>query len=76
LIVLNATLAARKRENKTVNYLTFSERGNEDINNFIIELEKMFTINRMSNNRKYLVIVSCLKETAENFYDELAKIIE
>jgi len=37
---LNAILAGGSRENKIVNYLTFSKRGNENINNFIIDIEK------------------------------------
>ncbi len=39
LINLNVALV-RGRENKTVNYPTFSGRGDEDINDFIMELEK------------------------------------
>ncbi len=75
LTALNATLTAKEREKKIVNYLTFSERGDKDINDFIIELEKVFTINRMPNNRKYLVVTSCLKGIVANFYDRLAEIM-
>ncbi len=71
---LNATLAGGGRENKFINYLTFSERGDEDIDDFISELAKAFVINRIPDNRKHIVAVSCLKGTAANFYDELAGI--
>ncbi len=73
---LNAMLAGGGRENKSVNYPTFSKRGDEDINDFISELAKVFAVNRVSNNRKYIVAASCLKETAANFYDRLAGITE
>jgi len=62
------------RENKSVNYPTFSSRGDEDINDFMSELTKVFTVNRVPNNRKYIVAASCLKGTAANFYDGLAGI--
>ncbi len=74
LINLNATLARGDKENKSVNYSTFSGRGDEDIDNFISELTKAFAINRVSDNRKHIVAVSCLKEIAANFYDGLASI--
>ncbi len=38
---LNAMLAGGGRENKSVNYPTFSKRGDEDINDFISELARM-----------------------------------
>jgi len=72
---LNMILAARREERKTVNYPTFSKRGNKDINNFIMKLEKVFTINKILDNRKYLIVVSCLKRTATNFYNRLVGII-
>ncbi len=50
---LNITLASRIKENKTVNYLTFNKREDENINDFITKLEKTFTVNRIANNRKY-----------------------
>ncbi len=71
---LNITLVEEKRENKSANYLIFSERGKEDIDDFIIELEKAFVINRVPDNRKHIVIVSCLKGIAANFYDGLVRI--
>jgi len=37
---LNATLVGGSRENKSVNYPTFSRRGDEDIDDFILELIK------------------------------------
>ncbi len=40
LINLNTTLAEGGRENKTISYPTFSEREDEDVNNFINKLEK------------------------------------
>ncbi len=70
---LNAALV-RGRENKTVNYLTFSGKDNKDINDFIIELEKAFIINRVADNRKHVIAISCLKKIAANFYDRLAGI--
>ncbi len=73
---LNATLAGGGRENKSVNYPTFSGREDEDIDNFMLELVKAFTVNRVSDNKKYIVAVSCLKRTAANFYDGLADITE
>ena len=42
---LNVTLAGGGRENKSINYLTFSERGDEDIDDFISKLTKAFTVN-------------------------------
>ncbi len=71
---LNATLAGGGRENKSVNYPTFSGRGDEDINDFMSELAKAFAVNRVPDNRKHIVAASCLKGTAANFYDGLAGI--
>jgi len=71
---LNTILAAGGGERKVVNYLSFSRRGDENINNFITELEKAFVVNRVVDGRKYLVASSYLKETAANFYDRLAGI--
>ena len=73
---LNTTLAGGGRENKSVNYPTFSGRGEEDIDDFMSELTKAFTVNRVPDNRKYIVTASCLKGTAANFYDGLANITE
>ncbi len=42
---LNMTLVGGGRENKSVSYLTFSERGDEDIDDFMLELAKAFAIN-------------------------------
>ena len=42
---LNATLAGGGKENKSVNYLTFSGRGDKDIDDFMSELTKAFAIN-------------------------------
>ena len=72
---LNVTLAEEGRENKSVNYPTFSERGDEDIDDFMTKLTKAFTINRVPDNRKHIVVASCLKGTVANFYDRLASII-
>ncbi len=74
LINLNVTLAGRGRENKSVNYPTFSEKDDEDIDDFISELTKAFAVNRVPDNRKYIVVASCLKRTVANFYDGLASI--
>jgi len=71
---LNVILAEGGRENKSVNYLTFSKREDEDIDDFMSELTKAFAINRVSDNRKYIVAASCLKGIAANFYDGLAGI--
>jgi len=71
---LNTTLTEGGRENKSVNYPTFSERGDEDIDNFMSELTKAFVVNRVSDNRKHIVAASCLKGTAANFYDRLVSI--
>ena len=71
---LNATLVGGGRENKAVNYPTFSERGNEDIDDFMSEITKAFAVNRVADNRKHIVAASCLKGTAANFYDSLAGI--
>ncbi len=71
---LNATLAGGGRENKSVNYPTFSGRGDEDIDDFMSELAKAFTVNRVPDNRKHIVAASCLKGTVVNFYDSLAGI--
>ena len=68
---LNITLAAEREKRKIVNYSIFSKRGNKDINDFIIELEKAFVMNRVPDNRKHIVIASCLKGIVANFYDEL-----
>ena len=68
-------LVAEGRENKSVNYLTFSERGNKDIDDFMSELAKAFTVNQVPDNRKHIVAASCLKETVANFYDGLVGII-
>ena len=72
---MNATLAGGGRENKSVNYPTFSDRGEEDIDDFMSELAKTFAINRVLDNRKHIVAASCLKGTAANFYDSLAGIM-
>ncbi len=74
LINLNTTLVTGGEERKSVNYPTFSERRDKDINNFIIELEKVFAVNRVVNNKKHLVVISYLKKTAANFYDGIIKI--
>ncbi len=71
---LNTTLVAKGGERKAVNYLSFSERGDEDINDFITELEKAFAVNRVVDERKHLIASSCLKGIAANFYDGLAGI--
>ncbi len=71
---LNATLVRRGKENKIVNYLTFSKKSDEDINNFITKLEKTFAVNKVANNRKYLVVINCLKGIVANFYDRLVGI--
>ncbi len=42
---LNTTLVGGGRENKSVSYLTFSERGNKNINDFMSELAKAFAVN-------------------------------
>jgi len=75
LINLNTTLVRKGKENKTMNYSTFSKRDNKDINDFIIDLKKTFAVNRVANNRKYMIAISCLKEIEANFYDRLAEII-
>jgi len=71
---LNMTLAGGGRENKSINYPIFSERDDEDIDNFMSEIVKVFVVNRVPDNRKYIVVASCLKGTATNFYDGLADI--
>ena len=71
---MNTTLAREGRENKSVSYPTFSERGEEDIDDFISELAKAFTVNRVPDNRKHIVVASYLKRIAVNFYDGLAGI--
>ncbi len=71
---LNVILAKRGRENKIVNYPIFSRKDDKDINNFIIELKKAFTVNRVADNRKYLIMISYLKGIIANFYNRLAKI--
>jgi len=75
LINLNVTLAEGGRENKSVNYPTFSGRDDEDIDDFMLELAKAFAVNQVSDNRKHIVAVNCLKGIAANFYDGLADII-
>src|SRR6266498_1253609 len=72
---LNVTLAEGGRENKSVNYPTFSGKGDEDIDDFMLELAKAFAVNQVSDNRKHIVAVNCLKGIAANFYDGLADII-
>ncbi len=71
---LNTMLAEGGRESKSVNYPTFSDRGDEDIDNFMSELAKAFAVNRVPDNRKHIVAASCLKGTVANFYDGLAGI--
>jgi len=71
---LNMTLVVGGGERKSVNYLTFSEREDEDINDFITELEKAFAVNRVVDGRKHLVAISYLKRIAANFYDRLVGI--
>ncbi len=71
---LNVTFAGRGKENKSVNYPTFSRRGEEDINDFMSELTKAFAVNQVPDNRKHIMVASCLKGTAVNFYDRLASI--
>ncbi len=75
LINLNTTLARGGWKNKSVNCPTFSEKDNEDINNFFLELKKAFIINQVPDNKKYIVTASCLKRIAANFYDRLVGII-
>ncbi len=67
-------LAGGGRENKSVNYSNFSGRGDEDIDDFMSELAKAFAVNRVLDNRKYIVTASCLKRIAVNFYNGLAGI--
>ncbi len=69
------TLAIGEEERKAVNYPFFSERSDEDINDFIAELEKAFVVNRVVDSKKHLVAISYLKGTAANCYDELVEII-
>jgi len=69
---LNMTLVAEEGEKKSVNYLTFSERGDKNINDFIIEVEKAFVRNKVADDRKHLVTISCLKGIAANFYDGIS----
>ncbi len=71
---LNTTLAAEGGERKAVNYPTFSEKDDEDINDFIINLEKAFAVNRVVDGRKHLIAISYLKGIAANFYDGLVRI--
>src|SRR6266498_4452655 len=71
---LNAMLVGGGRENKSVNYPTFSDRGDKDIDDFMSELAKAFAVNRVSDNRKHIVAASCFKGTAANFYNSLAGI--
>ncbi len=73
---LNTILTAGGEERKAMNYPTFSERDNENINDFIVKLEKIFTVNKILNNRKHLIITSYLKGIVTNFYDGLVGIIE
>ncbi len=68
-------LVKRVRENKIVNYSTFNKKGNEDINDFITKLEKVFVINRIVNNKKHIVMISYLKGIVANFYNRLNGII-
>ncbi len=68
-------LAGGGRENKSVNYPTFSGRGDEDIDDFMSELAKAFAVNQVPDNRKHIVAASCFKGTAANFYDSLAGIM-
>ena len=75
LINLNTTLMVREEERKVINYPTFSEQGDKDIDDFIIKLKKAFIINRVSDNKKHLVATSYLRGITANFYDELAGII-
>ncbi len=74
LINLNMTLIAEEKKRKLVNYPTFSRRGDENINDFITELEKAFAVNKIADARKHLITISCLKGIAANFYDRLAGI--
>ncbi len=67
---LNAILV-EDRESKTVNYSTFSERGEKDIDDFITKLEKAFIVNKVFDNKKYIVIASCLKGMVANLYNRL-----
>ena len=71
---LNIILAAEGRENKAVSYPTFSDRGEEDVDDFMSELVKAFAVNRVLDNRKHIVVASYLKGTVANFYDGLAGI--
>ena len=64
---LNTILVEEDRENKLVNYPTYSKRSDEDIDDFIIEQKKL-------DNKKYIVVVNYLKGTAANFYNGLVGI--
>ncbi len=68
-------ILVRERESKIVNYPIFSKRGDDNIDNFIVELEKAFVVNKISNNRKHVIMTSYLKKIAANFYDKLAEIM-
>ena len=72
---LNVILAGRSRENKTVSYPIFNRRENKNINDFIIKLKEAFAINRITNNKKYIIAISYLKRIVANFYDRLVRII-
>ena len=37
--------------------------------------KKAFVVNRVVNNRKYLIAINCLKGIVVNFYDGLVEII-
>jgi len=54
---LNAMLVGGGRENKSVNYPTFSGRGDEDIDDFMSEIAKAFAVNRVPDNRKHKAVL-------------------
>ncbi len=75
-INLNMMLTGRIiRKNKSISYPIFSEKDDKDVNDFISDLKKVFTVNNMLNNRKYIVTINCLKKITANFYDSFNGII-
>ena len=60
---------------KTISYFIFNKKGNKNINDFIINIKKIFAINKIIDIKKYLVAINYLKKTITNFYNDLAEII-
>ncbi len=57
------------REGRITTLLMFSRRVDEDVREFIWQLEIVFLVNQVADNKKFYIEVSCLTDIAANWYE-------